>query len=58
MQMSRRCFAEMLIHFRYGKFLALRICIIFSKVNVMITMSGRVVTRYLDYARHYMPRNK
>jgi len=32
MKMSCQCFSEMLIHFRFGKFLALRVCPFLAKV--------------------------
>jgi hypothetical protein len=77
MQMSCQCFAKMLIHFRFVKFLALRIGHIFRKGHaeilfdidgsnslsylvqaIMIIMSGRVVTKYLESAMEDMLRNK
>ena len=65
MKMSCQCFAEMLIHFGFGKFLALRVGPIFSKVMpkfsvttdgsnslayILATMSESKVARYFKYA--------
>jgi hypothetical protein len=43
MQMSCQCFAKMLIHYRFGKFLALRIGPILGKVLLKICLTSMVL---------------